>query len=213
MSALLMGLVWGIELPAHEQSVMLALADHGRDDGTKIFPSIELLCWKLDKQPRQIQYVLRALERKNLIIPVAYATGGRGHPTEYEMHLENGTPKKPLARANRVQSDAPIDEDKGCSPASNTQNAPIDAQRVQSSVIKGAVQRKRVQSSVIKGAVASAPEPYNHHIEPSEEPYAHAREKKKRAEAEADPEPPPGSAAPPLPPPFNVFAAEYRRTH
>ena len=58
------------------------------------------------------------------------------------------------------------------------------------------------------------PEPsYNHHMN-RQEPDAHVREEKKRAEAEADPEPPPGSAAPPLvPPPFNVFAAEYRRTH
>jgi hypothetical protein len=43
-------------------------------------------------------------------------------------------------------------------------------EKVQSSVIKGAVQREKVQSSVIKGAVAIAPDPLEPSLEPSLEP-------------------------------------------
>ena len=81
MSALLMGLVWSIELAPPEQAVMLALADHGKDDGTDIYPSVELLAWKTGKTVRQIQRILRSLENKRLIVAVAFAGGGRGHAT------------------------------------------------------------------------------------------------------------------------------------
>ena len=146
MSVKLMGQVWEMELPRGEQLVMLALADHGEDDGSQIFPSVARLAWKTGYKERQVQNILRSLEAKGLIEAVAYPQGGRGHATEFKMNLEKGAKKTPYvkgAKSERVQN---------------------PAQRVQSSTPKGA-------KSSTKGAIAIAPQPsYNHQLESSIEP-------------------------------------------
>ena len=174
MSALLMGLVWGIELTPAEQTIMLALADHGKDDGTDIYPSVAMLAWKSGRGERQVQRLLRDLERKRLIIAVAHAQGGRGHATRYEMHLENGTAKSPFKREEL--NDEPVTGD-----ISDHKRVTFPTEPVKGDISD----HKRVTFPTIKGDIAMSPEPY----EPSYEPdinstvvvnpshaHAHARE-------------------------------------
>jgi hypothetical protein len=157
MSAKLMGQVWELDLPHGEQLVMLALADHGEDDGSQIFPSVDRLAWKTGYKTRQVQNILRALESRGLIEKVAYPLGGRGHATEYKMNIEKGAKKTPFIKKGAIITD--------------TERVQNPAQRVQSVTQKGA-------KSSTKGAIAIAPQPsYNHqekHQEPSGDSAANA---------------------------------------
>jgi len=101
MSALLMGQVWSHLFQSRaEMDIVLALADHGHDDGTHIHPSVLYLAWKAVLSERQVQRILRELEERGIIKPAANEQGGRGKTTEWEMHLENAPPKPPFQRGN-----------------------------------------------------------------------------------------------------------------
>lgn len=106
MSAKLSGAVWELALPPTQLLVMLALADHAHDDGSKCYPGVRYLAWKTGRSERQVQRALRELEAAGLIAPVAYAAGGRGHATEYHIHIEKGVKKSPFTRLERVTSSA-----------------------------------------------------------------------------------------------------------
>lgn len=96
MSALLMGQVWSHLFQSRaEMDIVLALADHGHDDGTHIHPSVLYLAWKAVLSERQVQRILRDLEDRSIIKPAANENGGRGKTTEWELHLENA-PAKPI---------------------------------------------------------------------------------------------------------------------
>jgi hypothetical protein len=98
-----MGQVWKLDLPVPEKFVLLALADHAHDDGTRCFPGVAYLAWKTGYSERQVQRMLRHLERRSVIVPVANRGGGRGMATEYAVTLEKGV-KSALFAAERVTS-------------------------------------------------------------------------------------------------------------
>src|SRR6185437_10994767 len=162
MSALLMGLVWGIQLDHQEQAVMLALADHAQDDGTQIFPSVDRLAWKTGYTRRNVQYVLRRLESKHLIIAVAHEHGGRGCATEYIMRLDNGTAKAPFESKQKGAKYDKSDEERVQSTTNTQKGAKYDTKRVQT-------EAQRVQTEAQKGATQSAPTISNHNTNHHEE--------------------------------------------
>lgn len=104
MSIRLMTAVWDLVLAHDEQLVLLALADHAHDDGSRCFPGVRYLAWKTNYSERQIQRALRSLESSGLITPVAFAAGGRGHATEYRINIEKGVKKSPYQATARVTS-------------------------------------------------------------------------------------------------------------
>ena len=87
MSVKLMGEVWELKLDHATSHVLLAMADHARDDGSRCFPSVGYLSWKTNYSLRQVQRILANLENTGIIIPVAYQNGGRGFATEYQLIL------------------------------------------------------------------------------------------------------------------------------
>lgn len=89
MSGFVMGLTYRAVMPPNQRYVLTSLADHCDDDGNHVFPAVEHMCWKLDLSERHIQRMLRMLEQRGYLIPVAYANGGRGHATEYRIAIEN----------------------------------------------------------------------------------------------------------------------------
>ncbi len=107
MSGKLSGAVWEIELSGSKQQVMLALADHAHDDGTKCYPGIPYLAWKTGYSERHVKRLLRELEEDELILPVAHEKGGRGHATEYEIHLEKGAKKPPYVKGDKSERVTP----------------------------------------------------------------------------------------------------------
>ncbi len=66
MSILLTNAVWHLEIPSHEKIVMLALADHAKDDGA-CWPGVPLIAKKCSLSVRQIQRILKSLETKGFL--------------------------------------------------------------------------------------------------------------------------------------------------
>jgi len=87
MSVKLMGQVWELKIDHATSHVLIAMADHARDDGSRCFPSVGYLSWKTNYSVRQVQRILVNLEDRGIIIPVAYQNGGRGFATEYQLIL------------------------------------------------------------------------------------------------------------------------------
>lgn len=87
--------VWKLDLPHPQLLVALALADHGNDDGTSIYPSLGRIGWKCGYSDRQVRRIVRELEAAGLLIKVADPSGDRG--TEYRMNTSAGTAKPPFA--------------------------------------------------------------------------------------------------------------------
>ena len=99
MSFRLMNAVWQLQLRGSHQHIMLALASHARDDGSRAFPGVDYLAWKTGYSERQVQRVLRILEARGLIRPVSSRRGGRGCTTEYCIDLSQAIPKQPFIRS------------------------------------------------------------------------------------------------------------------
>lgn len=130
--------VWELDLPCHQQMVLLAMADHASDDGTGCYPGVEYLAWKVNRSPRTVQYILRQLEDpdgcgehicpKHLIAPTRYRRGGRGRATEYILVLDHGRPKPAMAPEDPAQTDL----------FGPTERVQPSAERVQPTAEKGA---------------------------------------------------------------------------
>ena len=62
MSRQLAGKVWDSGLEARLKPLAAMLADFASDDGTNVFPSIAYMAWRLSRERRSVQYLLRELE-------------------------------------------------------------------------------------------------------------------------------------------------------
>lgn len=103
----MMARVWEIELPAEQQQVMLVIADHADDDGRDAYPGIERIAWKVGKQQRAVQYIIKRLCAAGILEVVAHTMGGRGLRKEFSIHLEKGAKKAPFVPSyKRVQNPA-----------------------------------------------------------------------------------------------------------
>ena len=78
-----MSQVWELELSHAQQSIALAMADHGDDDGSRIFPSLARIAWKTGYSDRQVRRVVRQLEDLGLLVVVCASS--RYRPVEYRM--------------------------------------------------------------------------------------------------------------------------------
>ena len=121
MSVLQMGMVWRLKLPHNQAWVLMALADHAHDDGSRCFPGVTHLAWKTGYGERQVRRVLRDLRAAGLIEAVAYQYGGT-RPTEYHLYLDRGV-QKPFIRSwmgGDKMSGPPVTGVAGLSPLSKT---------------------------------------------------------------------------------------------
>ncbi len=99
MSVLQQAMVWRLELPHNKAWLLMALADHAHDDGTRCYPGVGKLAWKTGYGARQVRRILHDLRGDGIIEAVAFAKGGRGLATEYTLYLGRGT-MKPLYEAD-----------------------------------------------------------------------------------------------------------------
>jgi hypothetical protein len=86
MSVRLMGAVFELEISASEKLVLLAMADHARDDGTGCYPSIGTLARKTSQSRRGVQKIMRKLEEERGLIEPSKVSRGR-RTTEYRLIL------------------------------------------------------------------------------------------------------------------------------
>src|SRR5579863_6039050 len=108
MSAKIMGQVWDLDLPANEQSVLLALADHADHDGSRVHPSNGLVAWKVGISEQTVRRLKRKLEERGILVRVK-APAGR--VWEYRIDLAKGLRKKTYAprwTENQLPADDPV---------------------------------------------------------------------------------------------------------
>ncbi len=99
MSALLMGRVLTqADCAPMDYLLLVALADHGYDDGTRIFPSVAYLCWKTKLSERFIRKKLSFWRDMGVLIAVDGESRGRGLTVEYRLDVDALPRKEPFAR-------------------------------------------------------------------------------------------------------------------
>lgn len=126
MSVYVMGLIWR-HYPngGGEFLTALALADHAKDDGTDIFPSVAHLAEKTQQSPRTIQYQLKAMQASGWLVKVKQGGKKGNDTTRYRIPIE----RIPQGLVGRVQTLHPSEggatdggegcnlEQEGCKPA------------------------------------------------------------------------------------------------
>lgn len=97
MSGLLAGKVWLSALAPHLKPLAAMLADIGNDDGTKIYPTVAYMAWKLGRSRRSVQTGLHELLELGVLQIVQPGGGitesGYGIATRYRMQ-EDMLPKR-----------------------------------------------------------------------------------------------------------------------
>jgi len=84
-----MGAIFELDIPAPEKLVLLAMADHAHDDGTKCWPSISRIAKKSSTTGRGVQKIIRRLEQVHFLRRVGRHTKGM---FEYQICLDRGEP-------------------------------------------------------------------------------------------------------------------------
>ncbi|MDE2106320.1 MAG: helix-turn-helix domain-containing protein [Patescibacteria group bacterium] len=100
MSAKIMGQVYDLELPANEQGVLLALADHADHDGENVFPSNGLIAWKIGCSEDTVSRIKKKLEQRGILITVK---AQQGRSKLHRLNLSAGIKKKPYKSDNPPQ--------------------------------------------------------------------------------------------------------------
>jgi hypothetical protein len=171
MSVALMSEVWRLELTHAHQSVALALADHGDDDGSNIYPGIEYIAWKTGYSERNVIRILEQLEAIKLIRKVGERGIGKGNRQGYKMSVENVPLKPPMprpkhdkpSRYSALKDDTESPYRKGDNLSKGDRS---DTQKVTSQTPKGD------NSDTLKNEHIKIARPFepsvNHQLEPSE---------------------------------------------
>ena len=107
MSGKVSGEVWGPALTRAQREILLALADHANDTGGSVRPSVKLIAWKTDYSQRYVRKILKQLRQMAIVEQVRFPNGGRGHATEYQIHLDKAPRKKEYTRSpiHEIKSD------------------------------------------------------------------------------------------------------------
>jgi hypothetical protein len=94
MSIKLMSQVWEHEISGSAAMVLLVLADFARDDGSKVFPSVATIAYKVGLSRRPTQEILRRLRERGVLIVMRQGRG-RGRTTHYRIHIDALKSKEP----------------------------------------------------------------------------------------------------------------------
>jgi hypothetical protein len=167
MSISVMTMVWArLAVSGGELHTALALADCADDDGTSIFPSVELLCFKTRQSRRSVQRQLRRLQRIGWLLLVKPSKGGRYRSAEYRIdeawiygakltQLPDLPPRARKSRTNGVGDGAKPRHSRHetASPMTPNPSRPISTHQTSSSVTASA--RARAIPSGSRGAFRS----------------------------------------------------------
>jgi hypothetical protein len=162
MSIRLMSIVWDIRWPTQNHLlVMLKLADHANDEGSKVWPAVATIADQAQCSERTVQNVLKAFRESGLVNVLK--SGGGASPTIYALNVSL---LNALAAAKaKLKGGADFIEipDELYAQADNLTGAmvaPLAVAPVQPATGTGATEGGR-------GAKLLHP---NHHLEPSKEP-------------------------------------------
>ena len=133
MSISLMSEVWRRDFSHIHQSIMLALADWGQDDGSGVFPSVRRVAWKTGYSERQIKRIMAELRKIGALVVVKRH---RDQPTEYRIDLTAVAEKPPFKYTSSDKLTPPPDGpgyNTGSGPGDTTGSGPGDTQTTKKS--------------------------------------------------------------------------------
>lgn len=115
MSASLMSAAMYLPISKPEKLLLVAMADHGTNDGLGVYPGNSLMALKTSDTIRNTQKVLANLTELDLILKTKYQFGGRGKAVEWALNVDH---IYTVAKAHgwtqrRVSSRAPFASKKG----------------------------------------------------------------------------------------------------
>jgi hypothetical protein len=87
MSAKLTGAVWELDLPRPQKFVLLCLADHAKDDGSDVYPSLARIRYKTGYSETQVRDLMQALVKGRVLVLVARGGKGPGDTAEYQINI------------------------------------------------------------------------------------------------------------------------------
>lgn len=93
----------------NERLLALALADHARDDGTRIWPSNAELARKTLQSERSVQRQIAQIVERGWLIPVRKATGRPGGTNEYRINESWIRGESLPERGDKLSPLAPVD--------------------------------------------------------------------------------------------------------
>lgn len=162
MSIRLMSIVWDIRWPTQNHLlVMLKLADHANDEGSKVWPAVATIAAQAQCSERTVQNVLKAFRDCGLVGVVK--AGGGSTPTIYTLNvalLNALASAKAKLEGSADLIEIPDDAYAQAADATGAIVAPLGVAPVQPATGTGATEGGR-------GAKLLHP---NHHLEPSKEP-------------------------------------------
>lgn len=97
MSVKLQALVWAHEMSRPQQSVLLAMADSGHDDGTSIYPSFTYLAWKTSYGVRQVIRIVDGLKKMGAVKRIRRGNSHR-RANEYRLDFSVFKAKRPYRK-------------------------------------------------------------------------------------------------------------------
>ena len=86
----LVGRIWDYEFSHAEQSVLQAMADHAKNDGSDCVPGLRRVAYKARMSERHVRRIWRDLERRGILL-LESGGNGRGHVGQYRICLDNAT--------------------------------------------------------------------------------------------------------------------------
>ena len=84
----LVGRIWDYEFSHAEQSVLQAMADHAKEDGSECVPGLRRVAYKARMSERHVRRIWRDLERRHILL-LESGGNGRGHIGKYRICLDN----------------------------------------------------------------------------------------------------------------------------
>jgi hypothetical protein len=83
-----MGIVLESALPRSEKYVLIALADHAKEDGADVYPSLARIEWKTGYSETQVRDIMRSLKNKKILLLVHRGGNGDGDTNKYRIDLK-----------------------------------------------------------------------------------------------------------------------------
>jgi hypothetical protein len=85
LSAKATGLIWEADLPRPEKYVLLALADHAKEDGSDVYPSLARVQWKTGYSETQVRDIIRSLIEQRILVLVKKGGNGSTDTNRYRI--------------------------------------------------------------------------------------------------------------------------------
>lgn len=138
MSIRVMTTVWYCDLPTNQKIVLLAYADHAKDDGSSVFPAVETVAKKCSYSKRTVQRVTRELEAEGFLIPDG--AGPKG-VKRWRIDLEKLEPRQNVTPVNEEVENAEVTDDGDNDDTKNAQMSSEPSINHQESSVKPSIKQ------------------------------------------------------------------------